>query len=129
MGFIHTYNTLNNNMVYENAYYSFVDYDELIRNFDESNNSGKLPIFWKAGHHINPIYLVYENKDSKINGGNPIGLLTGNLTGKTTQYSNIEKITNMNVVFMYDSSSDDTMEQQAYIHIKSLSSFSNAIIE
>jgi hypothetical protein len=128
MGLTNLYNSLNNTS-YNNAYYVFVNYDEKIRESDESPNPLLPPIFWKSGHHINPLFLVYENKDAKLNNEQPIGLLTGHPTGKTAGYSDIEKIINLNVVFIYDNSINLTIEEQSFNHLKTLEYYSNGIIE
>ena len=128
MGLTNLYNSLNNTS-YNNAYYVFVDYDEKIREFDESPNLTLPPVFWKSGHHINPIFLIYENKESKLNNVQPIGLITGHLTGKTYSYSNIEKNIDLNVVFIYDNSINLTIEEQSFNHLKTLEYYSNGIID
>jgi hypothetical protein len=128
MGLTNIYNSLNNTS-YNNAYYVFVDYDEKIREFDESPNLILPSIFWKSGHHINPIFLVYENKESKLNNEQPIGLLTSHPTGKTAKYSDTEKIVDLQVVFMFNNSINLTIEEQSFNHLKSLEYYSNGIIE
>lgn len=130
MGLTNKYNSLNNITSYDSAYYVFIEYDEFIRTFDEYVNSTAKDIFWKAGHYINPFILVYQNKNSKINNEEPIGLLTGNHTGKISNYPNLEKITNMDVVFNLDKSTDAlSIEEQAYNQLLTIEYYSNGIIE
>jgi hypothetical protein len=130
MGLTNKYNSLNNITSYNRAYYVFVDHDEFIRAFDEDVNSTKNHIFWKKGHYINPLILVYKNKNSQINNEEPIGLLTGHLTGKMNRYINLEKITNIDVVFNLDKSTDAlSIEEQTYNHLLTMDYYSNGIIE
>lgn len=129
MGLINKYESLNGVTVYKNAYYVFVDYDELIRNFDDTYNSVLPPIFWKKGHHINPIFLVYENKIEKLKNSAPIGLLTGHHTGKVSAYVTNEQIANINIVFLYDETLNTSIEEQSYNFLKTMEYYSNGIIE
>jgi len=130
MGLINKYNSLNNITSYNRAYYVFVEYDEFIRGFDEEMNSTKNEVFWKKGHFINPIILVYENKNSKINNEPPVGVVSGHLTGKVNKYPNIEKILNIDVVYNLDISTDAlSVEEQTYNHLLTMDYYSNGIIE
>jgi hypothetical protein len=130
MGLTNIYNSLNNITSYDSAYYVFMEYDEFIRTVDEYVNSTAKDIYWKAGHYINPFILVYQSKIDKDNNEAPIGLLTGNHTGKISNYPNLEKITNMDVVFNLDKSENAlSIEEQVYNHLLTVEYYSNGIIE
>ena len=130
MGLTNIYNSLNSITSYDSAYYVFTEYDEFIRTVDEDVNSTAKDIFWKAGHYINPLILVYQSKIAKTNNETPIGLLTGHQTGKSNNYPNLEKINNIDVVFNLDKSENAlSLEEQVYNHLLTIEYYSNGIIE
>ena len=99
---------------------------------DSSRSDGKTPrqqgheVYWKKGYVGRISIEIYTNKEARNSGKEPIGAIAINPTDVEFNGSLSTDITNFDLNFFIDPTSQLSIVDQAYEHLKELSYYQNA---